>query len=95
MAYCTERHKMEFRLLECVVEPPSISSSSDVTASSTESDGDAPVIDVSHSRSDRPTDHRHRPCQSRQPLTKKISCTVLIDNFAVMWQPLSVATRLM
>ena len=57
MAYYTERQKMELSLVECIVEPhhsinSSSSRSSDVTASSIESDGDAPVIVVSHSRYD-------------------------------------------
>jgi len=48
---------MELSLVECIVEPhhsinSSSSRSSDVTASSVESDGDAPVIVVSHSRYD-------------------------------------------
>ena len=56
MAYYTERQKMELSLVECIVEPHhsinGSSSSCDVTASSVESDGDAPVIVVSHSRYD-------------------------------------------
>ena len=54
MAFYTERQKMEFDLLQCMVEPQSISSSSSSNASvsSIESDGDAPVIVVSDSRSD-------------------------------------------
>ena len=48
---------MDFNLVQCIVEPENIgcssnsSCSSDAAASSTESDGDAPVIVVSHSRS--------------------------------------------
>jgi len=50
------RHKMEFNLLQCIVEPQNdiasrSSSSSDVTLSSSKSDGDAPVVVVSRSRS--------------------------------------------
>ena len=57
MAYYTERQKMELSLVECIVEPhhsinSSSSGSNDVTGSSVESDGDAPVIEVSHSRYD-------------------------------------------
>jgi len=55
-SHYTDRHKMEFKLLECIVEPgddvisySSSSCNSDVTVSD-ESDGDAPVISVSRSR---------------------------------------------
>jgi len=57
MTYYTEQQKVEFDLVECIVEPQhssssSSSSSSDVSISSLESDDGAPVIVVSRSRSD-------------------------------------------
>ena len=57
MAYCTERQKMEFRLLKSIVEPQdsitrsssssSSSNGSDVTESPADSDGDTPIVVVS------------------------------------------------
>jgi len=57
MSFNAGEHRMDFNLVQCIVEPENIgcssnsSCSSDAAASSTESDGDAPVIVVSHSRS--------------------------------------------
>jgi len=54
MTCCSDRQKMEFDLVECIVEHRRSSSSSnndDSISSSLESDDDAPVIVVSCSRS--------------------------------------------